>query len=279
MMQLGLIGYPIQHSRSPWIHQAFMKQIKLDGKYQLFQIEPDQFDQGIRQLQTLDLDGFNVTIPFKQRIIDYLDQIDHFAEAIGAVNTVVCEKGKWIGYNTDGLGYVLGIRSSYPDLFAGNKQVLLLGAGGASRGIYYALLQENFDRIDIANRTTARAQELLSINTSNLSSDVMTYQEAAQQLNQYDLIINTTSVGMQPNLDKQVIALDGIKQNTVVSDIVYQPFWTALLKDAKQKGARVHHGHEMLLYQGKIAFEKWTGHRIDAEKIMPNFLNSILAET
>ena len=186
------------------------------------------------------------------------------------MNTVVNQNGKWIGYNTDGIGFVTAIMSQFPQLFTGDKQVLILGAGGAARGIYYALCQEQFKRVDIANRTIEKAQGLLELNHQHIvKSSAINFKEAEEQLGNYDLIVQTTSVGMKPKTDEQIISLQHLKPNTVVSEIVYQPLYTQFLIEAKQQGAYLHQGHMMLLYQAKLAFQLWSGQEVSAEKVLP----------
>lgn len=278
-MQLGLLGYPIQHSLSPWIHNQFSEQINQLSEYQLFEISQDKFNDNVSELKFKKLDGFNVTVPYKQRIIPYLDELDIYADEIGAVNTVVCKNNKWIGYNTDGLGYVVGLKSAYPHLFSGDKKVLVLGAGGASRGIYYALCKEKFAAVDLANRTVEKAAHLLDLNQlKDAKSEVFSFTEAEKNLANYDLVIQTTSVGMKPNDSEKIIGLDLLSKGTVVSDIVYQPFTTRLLREAKTRGALIHHGHHMLLYQAKLAFELWSGQQVDAEQILPQLTQKIKKE-
>lgn len=270
-MKLGLIGFPVQHSKSPWIHRQFLNQLGLTGSYNLIEIEPDQFVAEMNRLKMSDLMGLNITIPYKEKVIPFLDGISPEAEAIGAVNTVVCQKQKWYGHNTDGLGLITALKVQFPDLFTGGKSVLLLGAGGASRGIYHALLQENFSEITIANRTVERAKTLLKLNQTSLKGEAISFAEAERQLAKFDLVIQTTSVGMSPDAESRVIDLDRLKEGTVVSDIVYQPFWTSLLKEAEARGGRVHHGHEMLIYQAKLAFELWTQQSVDAKQLLEMF--------
>ncbi|SEO32986.1 shikimate dehydrogenase [Amphibacillus marinus] len=274
-MKLGLIGHPIQHSLSPWIHEQFIKQVGGTGGYQLFEMNPATFDQEIRQFKSCQIDGFNVTIPFKERIIPFLDFIEGDAATIGAVNTVVAKNGKWYGYNTDGQGFVQALKKSYPQFFHAGAAVLLLGAGGACRGIYAALAKEGFKKITIANRTIQRAEELASITNHTENVSVVSYLEAERTLQDYTIIINTTSVGMQPDVSNQAISLTNLQDCALVCDIVYRPFWTSFLHQAKSRGASVHHGHEMLLYQGKIAFELWSGVTIDADLILPLFERKI----
>src|SRR5699024_7149089 len=146
--------------------------------------------------------------------------------------------------------------------------VLLLGAGGAARGIYRALVQQQVKKIDIANRSQDKAESLLPLKEGVTSTTVLSYLEAEAQLNEYDLVIQTTSVGMKPNIDEQIIQLDNLRKEAVVSDIVYQPITTKLLQDAKERGAHIHHGHAMLLYQGQLAFEKWTGQNLNVEYLV-----------
>lgn len=274
-MEVGLIGYPLGHSKSPWIHQHFFDQIDIKGNYHLIEIEPSRFDQEINTLKQSQLIGFNVTIPYKEKIIPYLDEISPEAERIGAVNTVVCRNKKWFGYNTDGVGLITALKNNYPSLFTKNVSALILGAGGASRGIYFALANEKLSEIAIANRTLSRAENLVALNPSQAKVFPLSFKEAEAKLSQFDLIIQTTSVGMEPNDDEQVIDMSRLKKGSVVSDIVYQPFWTKLLKDARSQGALVHHGHEMLIYQAKHAFELWTDKEVDPAPVLTNFLKMV----
>jgi len=141
-LQLGLIGFPIKHSLSPWIHEQFLQRTKLSGVYDIIEIDTNaSFSDAMEKLKNSQINGFNVTVPYKEKIIPYLDAIDEQAEKIGAVNTVKCESGKWTGYNTDGAGYVRSLWSKYPHLQEEKaSNILLLGAGGAAKGIYHALL-------------------------------------------------------------------------------------------------------------------------------------------
>ncbi|GAE94081.1 shikimate 5-dehydrogenase I alpha [Gracilibacillus boraciitolerans JCM 21714] len=231
----------------------------------------------IKQLKEQAIDGFNVTVPYKQVIVDYLDELDPDAEILGAVNTVVNQNGKWKGYSTDGEGYVRSIVDRYPALLNRETSVLLLGAGGgAARGIYRALGQQQVKRIDIANRSKEKAEDLLPLRFGNVQTSVLSYPEAELKLAEYDLVVQTTSVGMKPNVDKQIISLTNLRTQTVVSDIVYQPIMTKLLADAsKCGGASIHHGHAMLLYQGQLAFEKWTGKNLDVTHLVDKLENKL----
>lgn len=263
--QLGLIGYPIEHSLSPWIHEQFLKLANLNGTYSIMEIDPhDSFEKEINKLNDKQLNGFNVTVPFKKRIIPYLDELDENALSIGAVNTVVCKNNKWIGYNTDGAGYVAALKNNFPDFFrdGSSKRILMIGAGGASRGLYYHLLMQGFDCIDIANRTESSAKSIASLNKTNTRTMILDLEQGQEAINRYDLIIQTTSVGMKPDKDNVIMTVKKVKENSIVSDIVYQPLETKFLSQAKSAGASIHFGHTMLLYQAQYAFELWTNQLI-----------------
>lgn len=260
ILKLGLIGHPVEHSLSPWIHTQFMEQAGIEGEYKLYPIEPDVFDEKITALLQSGIDGFNITVPYKQRIIPFLDELDQDAAKIGAVNTAVRKNGKWIGYNTDGSGYVRALEQVIPS--QESLHVLMLGAGGAARGIYRALVAKDFRYVDIANRTVSKAEQLLKLQEPETITEILSYDEAHQKLDSYDIIIHTSSVGMSPLDHEQIISLTNLKNDAVVSDIVYKPIETMLLRSAKQQGATIHHGHSMLLYQAQYAFEIWSGQQV-----------------
>ncbi|WP_080874676.1 shikimate dehydrogenase [Oceanobacillus timonensis] len=254
-----LIGYPIKHSLSPWIHQTFFERTGLEGSYTLHEIPGEAvFEEEIKKLRDAEVNGFNITAPYKQTIIPYLDRMDVTAERVGAVNTVSLEGNEWVGYNTDGIGYVQALRDKFSDMDR-NKDVsiLLLGAGGAARGIFHGLIQAGYTNLTLANRTTSKCEDIIL----GYQSSVITLAEAEENLAAYDVIIQTSSVGM--NEAKQIIDLKNLRKDTIVSDIVYQPLDTQFLKQANEKGGRTHYGHTMLLYQAQKAFEIWTNQPVD----------------
>lgn len=263
---LGLIGFPIKHSLSPWIHEQFFERTDVQGTYSIFEIDSDHnFAEAIQKLKTKNIDGFNVTVPYKEKIIDFLDEIDVQAKQIGAVNTVLCKNGKWIGYNTDGIGYVRSLVTKYPSIEKNkNSKILLLGAGGAAKGIYYALIHNGFQHITIANRSTEKAEKLLD---EHSLGNVLTLQEAEESLAEFDIIIQTTSVGMKPHPERKIVSLKNLNDGAIVSDIVYQPLLTKFLEEAKDLHRSIHFGHTMLLYQAQYAFEIWTNRRPNMEKL------------
>ncbi|WP_188453594.1 shikimate dehydrogenase [Virgibacillus oceani] len=275
--QFALIGFPIKHSLSPWIHEQFLKKSGLNGTYSIIEIDPNEpLDETVRELKNSQINGFNVTVPYKKRIIPYLDELDEQAMEIGAVNTVVNRNGKWIGYNTDGSGYVRAFENKYPGIISNPKyKILLIGAGGAARGIYYALTAAGCQRIDIANRTKSSAEEIASLKKDSTKTSLLTIEKAEAAFDYYDIVIQTTSVGMKPYHEKCIVNIDRVKAGSVVSDIVYQPIKTAFLQQAEQLGARIHYGHTMLLYQAQYAFEIWTNHYVSIDE-MDNELREIL---
>lgn len=271
---LGLVGNPIQHSRSPWIHHYFLKQVSIDGGYHLFQLNEDEFEQGMKALKLLKIDGFNVTVPYKEKVIPFLNELTPIAERVGAVNTVIHRDGKWIGHNTDGEGFLESLWQSYSQVTKDSK-VLLLGAGGAARGIYGALIHHHFSKVDIANRSVGKIESLVEMKNKSTETELLTLGEAEEKVGEYDVIIQTTSVGMGKDSKDQIISLKNVNQNSVVCDIVYQPLETAFLKEAKFHGAHILTGHGMLIHQAALAFEQWTGKKVDATPLTKE-LESIL---
>ncbi|QKY71640.1 shikimate dehydrogenase [Lentibacillus sp. CBA3610] len=275
--KLGLIGFPVKHSLSPWIHRHFLNKAELSGEYLTLEIDPkDSFEKALQDIMDSQFDGFNVTVPYKKQIIPFLDELDAAAQEIGAVNTVVQQNGKWIGYNTDGIGYVTSLRHHHPSIFKNNHcNILIIGAGGAARGIFKSLSITGFTRIDIANRTQSSAESIAVSGDSEMNTSILSLEEAEAKLNHYDLIIQTTNVGMKPNVNDTILSLEQIDNTSIVSDIVYQPIKTQFLHDADQSGAAIHYGHTMLLYQARYAFEIWTGKKVPADD-MEQPLQSIL---
>ncbi|MGJ5711808.1 shikimate dehydrogenase [Staphylococcus auricularis] len=255
-MKFAVIGHPIQHSLSPVMHNANFSALGEDHTYEALDI-PEQHFRHIKDIiAEKDLNGFNVTIPHKEHIIPYLDDIDPKARDIGAVNTVHIKDGRWIGYNTDGIGYVKGLHAVYPNL--NEARILILGAGGASKGIAHALDDVVSKPISVANRTMRRFENW------NLEVQQLSLDEAENTLEQFDIIINTTPAGMNGDTG-QVISLENIAPKTLVSDIVYIPAKTPILLDAEQKGNPIYNGLDMFVYQGAESYQIWTGHQANID--------------
>ncbi|MCA1031830.1 shikimate dehydrogenase [Bacillus timonensis] len=266
MKIFGVIGDPIEHSMSPAMHNDLFQYYQVDAIYHKFRVEKDQLKEAIDGIRGLKISGVNVTIPHKVNIIPYLDDIEEIAREIGAVNTVVNNKGKLVGYNTDGLGFIEALKPLIK-LPLSQSKILLIGAGGAARAIYFTLAYTGVKDIDICNRTKETADYLIQHCKYNANSNSLSIPEAENCLEKYDIIINTTSVGMHPNIDKSPLSLKNIKLDTLVSDIIYNPLLSTFLKDAKNKGATVQNGVGMFVYQGALAFEKWTGISPDTKRM------------
>ena len=234
--------------------------MNMDYKYVPFHVQPENIEHVIIAAKTLNIQGLNVTIPYKTEIIPYLDQIDETARKINAVNTISFKDGIAKGYNTDGMGAVKSIKE-YTSLK--DKNVLVIGAGGASKAITFTLTNEDIDSLIIANRSKNNAINLINNLKNKTSFENITFQEinnTNEIIDNVDIIINTTPIGMYPNDDvKPAIETDKIDHNHVVMDIIYNPLDTILLKEAKKNGAQIIHGTEMLINQGIESFKIFTG--------------------
>lgn len=258
----GLIGDPVGHSISPVMHNAAFKDKGLDFLYLPFKVKKEWLRQAVEAMRALNIRGLNVTIPHKVNVIPYLDQLDPLAEKIGAVNTIVNTDGTLKGYNTDASGFLKALLAKVP-LLEG-KRVVILGAGGASRAISFILAERGaslvilnrqleFDwAVELARRLSQSFQAevgALELNEANLKA----------ALSQADILVNTTSVGMSPKKDETPLPAGLLKAGLCVFDVIYNPIKTRLLKEAEGIGARTIGGLDMLVWQGALAFEMWTG--------------------
>ncbi|MFS0780836.1 shikimate dehydrogenase [Bacillus sp. 1P06AnD] len=268
MKQLyGVIGNPIAHSMSPDMHNDAFAHQGINADYHAFKVDGQDLEDAVMGMKAIGVKGFNVTVPHKEAIIPFLDRLDALAEQIGAVNTVKLIDGKWVGFNTDGLGYVKGLCEQL-DRPLSELRILLIGAGGAAKGIYYSLVHEGAKRVDIANRTVKRIESLLEgSENQSVQSKGISLSEAEQSLSEYDLIIQTTSIGLKPNTDDMPIRLDNVRRSAFISDIIYNPLETAFLQAAKQKGCQTQNGLPMFVHQGALAFNIWTGISPDPERM------------
>ncbi|PEW96525.1 shikimate dehydrogenase [Bacillus cereus] len=258
MKQLyGVIGNPIGHSLSPVMHNDAFEHLNMDAHYHAFLVEEAALGEAVKGLKALAISGFNVTTPHKVAIMEYLDEVAPLAKQIGAVNTVVHRDGKLIGYNTDGIGFVRALQSISKEPLQ-EKRILLLGAGGASRAIYFSLADVGVKAIDIANRTRDKAENLVAGCLANVNSHALSLEQAAKAQGEYDIIIQTTTIGMHPHVEHTPLEIRSLKKGAIVSDIIYNPFETKILGDAKEQGAIIQNGIDMFVYQGALAFEMWT---------------------
>ena len=258
-----LLGYPVGHSMSAVMHNAAFEELGLKYRYDLRGVTPAKLgafmtgemkDQGVR--------GANVTIPHKLAVMKYLDEVDREALAVGAVNTIVNVDGSLKGYNTDGLGAIRALEEAYGEL-EGVKAVIV-GAGGAARAIGYHL-STRASRVTILNRTLSRAEELAAHLSSmpecnaSVEPSPLRRSELEEALKEADILINTTPVGMAPDVEGTPVDGSLIRPGTLVFDTVYNPMRTRLLRNAEEAGARTLSGLRMLVYQGAAAFKLWTG--------------------
>lgn len=256
----AVIGDPISHSLSPFMHETWFRENGLDASFIPVHVEPSELKHAYEALLILGASGFNVTLPHKQAIIPLLDGIDDTAATMDAVNTVVRNGRSFNGTNTDGDGFVKSLLTMTP---APDSRILLIGAGGAARGISFALKRGGFEDVTITNRTYRRAEEL-ALETGSKS---MMKAEAEHRLGDFDIIIQTTSVGLAED-EALPIGLQNVRAGALAADIVYNPIETPFLKSADEKGCRTLNGVGMFVYQGAIAFEKWTGIMPDTEKMI-----------
>ncbi|MED1205059.1 shikimate dehydrogenase [Heyndrickxia acidicola] len=262
----GVIGNPIEHSMSPLMqNDAFMDK-GISAYYHPFKILPEFLGTALKGMKALGVSGFNVTIPYKTAVMPFLDKLDPLAEAIGAVNTVVLEEDQWVGYNSDGPGFVRSLKEDWKSEWQ-NEKTLIIGAGGAAKAIYYSMAKEGMPRIDICNRTLERAASMKASCPFPCESNIMNIEQAEKQLSEYTLIIQTTSIGMDPLINDSPLSLEHMNDNAYAADIIYNPFETKFLREAREKGAEIQNGIGMFIYQGAIAFEKWTGVSPDMDRM------------
>jgi shikimate dehydrogenase len=255
----GVIGDPIEHTLSPTIHNAAFNHLKLDFVFLAFHVKAADLENAIRGMRGLGIHGLNVTMPHKSAVIGYLDEVDPTVQFLGSANTVLNKDSKLSGFNTDGVGALKALRENGAEL--SEKKLLLLGAGGAAKAIAFSLAQE-VGELAILNRAAEKAKELAEalgrmfnkkVVGGALSSDAI-----AKSLQNSDVLINATSVGMHPEANQSIVPPQWLRSDLTVMDIVYNPVETKLAKDAKAAGAKVISGVEMLIYQGAASFEIWT---------------------
>ena len=279
--RLGIIGFPIGHSISPIFQQAALDHCGIDATYEAWEVAPEQVRTFIQGLRDPDVLGINVTVPHKEAVIPFLDEVDDWATEAGAVNTIVNRDGKLTGHNTDGYGFLQGLKQS-ANFEPRGRRVLVLGAGGAARGVVLALAREGVQELVIANRTVVRAEALVrlaqgrGVNSQAISLEWNTLGLVAVQA---DLIVNCTSIGMShgPDATGTPLLQQQIPPTTIVYDLVYNPLETPLLREAARAGAGVLGGIQMLVHQGAASFEMWTGKPPPVEVMLEAATNEMRA--
>ncbi len=281
----GIFGYPLSHTLSPAMHEAAFRELGIDANYIVLELIPDAFKKLMRRVSGFSLSGFNVTVPYKETVMKYLDEVRPEARAIGAVNTVFKQGTRWIGANTDMEGFLRtlvgdgGFRPS-------GKKAVVLGAGGAARAVVYGLSREGIREVLIADcfpekaRKIARDMGKIFKRTDYRAVEAGTL-EVKEALQKADVIINATPLGLKAQ-DPAVIPEDWIPRSIAKKiffmDLIYNPAVTPFLKSAKRKGHRTLNGLGMLLYQGVRALELWTGRKAPVDVMRRALLQALEAK-
>jgi len=258
MIKAAVIGDPISHSLSPKIHNFFLEKYQINGSYQAIQITKDDLEKEVLSLINQGFAGFNITLPHKETIFKLCHYKSKSAILSGAVNTIIItEDKKLFGHNSDIDGFLNNLKNHAPDFNLNNKNAFVIGAGGAARAIVYGLIKSGVKKIYITNRNSKKAQNLIqdfcAFKTEILFCEMA---EFCKNLNNCDLLINSTSLGMQGQ-EKLLIDLSQLNKNALIYDIVYKPLMTDLLLAAQNRGNRIITGIGMLVEQALIGFELW----------------------
>ena len=260
----AVIGHPIAHSKSPNVHGYWLRKYGLKGHYIPMDIEPDKLSELLPRLADLGFVGANVTIPHKERVMEIADLITDRATLIGAANTLIFRKdGRIHADNTDGYGFIENIRQSVPDWNPKSGPAVVFGAGGACRAVLASLIDVGVPKIMLTNRTRIRAEKLREDFGNRIQ--VIEWVQAGNVLEDADLVVNTTSLGMTGKPEMRV-PLDGLRPGAIVNDLVYTPLRTRLLATAEDRGCRVVDGVGMLLHQAVPGFERWFGKRPEVDE-------------
>lgn len=248
-----LLGNPVQHSLSPSIHNALFEKFKLNYAYAAFNVE--NLEYALHGIRALNIAGASITIPFKSEVMHFLDRFDAISEKIGAVNTVVNEKGRLMGFNTDSNAAISVLEKR---LRLHNKKIALIGAGGAGRAIAFGAVEKGASVL-IIDKDSEKAG-LLAKDCGGSVAKMDDLQKTS-----IDILINATPVGMFPNVAEMPVPKNVLKKDVVVFDIIYNPLETKLLKEAKKSGCKIVPGYEMFALQAAKQFELWTGTRVPVE--------------
>lgn len=274
--KLGILGWPVGHSLSPLMQNAAFESLHLDYVYIPLPVQPENLAQAVAGLKAMEFIGANVTIPHKVTIMPYLDEIDSSAQLVGAVNTIVIKNGKSIGYNTDAQGFIQSLIAKNVTIV--DKTAAILGAGGAAKAVVSGLIQHGIHQIIIGARNPIKAQEFINgfpyvtnITSCDWHEDIFN-----SRIKHCDILINCTPIGMSADKKEEPpIPWDNLNINTVVCDLIYNPPITQFLKSAQTRGHKIINGAGMLLEQGVLAFEIWTG-KSGSRQIMSKILSKYI---
>ena len=271
----GLIGQPVSHSLSPLMHNAAFSRLKINAEYKLFPLKEEELEAFLKGLDIKGISGLNVTVPYKEKVIPFLHNISYEAKIIGAVNTIKVSSGKLEGFNTDGSGFLKHLTEDLGFNPEG-RNVAVIGAGGASRAVTVYLSKAISKSISIYDIDKNRLASLASYLKANFKQTDIRAAASVEDLgiDHCDLLVNTSPVGMK-DTDPCLIDTGKIHKEMLVYDLIYNPKETKLLKMARDKGAKVSNGLGMLLYQGMIAFELWTGQKAPKEIMLKALLGGL----
>jgi shikimate dehydrogenase len=271
-LTLGLLGEHIENSFSPLIHKNFIRYYSLNYSYLLFQLKSNNLKRAIIGLKALGIRGVNITLPFKEKAMEWMDSVDPAAKNIGAINTILNKNEKLYGYNTDWNGFIIPLRGEMK-IISSRKKAVILGAGGASRAVIFALADEKYSVISIFNRNKERASEIKNQYKSIFpDSEIRIFsfqvENLQKEINQADLLVNTTPLGSWYYPDQNPLPGEiMIPSRMIVYDLIYHPEKTPLLALADMYGCRILNGMPMLVYQAAESFYLWTGIYPDQEII------------
>lgn len=271
----GILGYPARHSLSPTMHNAAFRALKINAEYRIFEKKPEELEDFLYSLSKDNIFGLNVTIPYKEKVIPFLDKISREARLIGAVNTIRLSANRLEGFNTDGEGFLKHLTEDL-NFNPKGKIIAIIGAGGAARAISVYLSKLKPKRIIIYDIDKVKLSILINHLEENFNNIELKIANSIEELNikDSDLLVNATPIGMKES-DPCLVDEKFIHKNLLVYDLIYSPVETKLLKISKEKGTYVSNGLGMLLYQGMLSFEIWTGK--DAPKeIMRKALNKAI---
>ncbi len=277
----GVIGDPIEHTMSPAMHNAAFEEMGMDYRYVPFRVRREELGKAVEGMRALNVRGLNVTIPHKVSIIPFLDKLDIMVERVGAVNTIVNDNGVLTGYNTDATGFLQALleRGVEPE----GKNVVILGAGGASRAISFILAEKGADLVILNRRLELDwAEELAQRISQAFDREVraleLSEKNLATVLEGAEVLVNATSVGMSPEAEATPVPARLLKPGLVVFDIVYNPVQTRLLREAEEAGASIISGLDMLVWQGALSFEKWTGRKAPVDLMKREAMKALAHE-
>ncbi len=263
-----LLGHPVGHSKSPEMQNVALELDEINAKYMAFDVKPENLKEAVEGLKAVNFMGANVTIPHKENIMKYVDELTEEARNIGAVNTLYIKKGKLIGDNTDGRGFILSLMED-GGFDPKDKKILILGAGGAAKAISTKLVMEEARELNIFDLDEQKSEMITdNIKKINVKTEIKIIKkcEIEEIAKSVDLIVNCTPVGMKES-DPLLLNGNVFSEKQLVFDLIYNPKKTKLLLEAEKKGAKILNGLGMLVYQGALSFEKWTGKKPNSNKM------------